>query len=1049
MKKGILLLFLLPILSLSVFAQKKNKKTTATLQTQAVEKFYDAVQYRPLGPFRGGRSCAVSGVPGKPNLYYFGAAGGGIWKTKNGGQTWENISDGYFGGSIGAIAVSTSNPNIIYVGGGEQTLRGNVSSGSGMWKSTDAGHSWKQIGLTDSRHVGRIRIHPTNPNIVYAAVIGNIYKSSSARGVYMSNDGGKNWSKKLFVNNDAGAVDLCFDPNNTDILYATTWRVKRTPYDMSSGGEGSGIWKSVDAGETWTNYSEMEGFPKGPLGIIGVAVSPVNSNRVWAQVEAPEGGLYRSEDAGTTWKKINSERKLRQRAWYYTRVYADPNDEEVVYVLNVNFHKSKDGGKSFKRYATPHGDHHDLWIAPEDSDRMIVGDDGGGQISFDGCENWSTYMNQPTAQFYRVTTDNHFPYRIYAAQQDNSTIRIPHRTNGWSIQERDWEPTAGGESAHIAPDPDDSNIVYGGSYDGFLTRKDHKTGLTRGINVWPDNPMGHGAEDMKYRFQWNFPIFFSPHNSNKLYTASNHLHVTTNEGQSWETISPDLTRNDASKLKSSGGPITQDNTSVEYYCTIFAAAESPRVKDLLWVGSDDGLVHVSKDGGKNWDNVTPNWPEWMMVNSIEPSPFDDGTCYIAGTKYKTGDFSPYLYKTSDYGKTWNKITNGIPNEHFTRVLRTDLKQPGLLYAGTENGAYYSSNDGQSWQPLQLNLPIVPITDMALKNDDLIVATQGRSLWMIDDLGPLRESTKFVGKKSMHLFKPKPTYRMPGGAGKEAPKKAGMNHPAGAMVHFYIDQINEDETVKINIKDSEGNIIKTVATDAKEKKDKLKIKAGSNRYIWDLKYEPAEKFDGIILWWASLDGPKAIPGEYLVELCQGDNCQEQPFEVLKDPRSPSTLADYQEQYVFISEIRDKLTEMHRAIQDIKDVRGQMNDFEERLPADSTYQEVKESMSEMDSIITMVEEALYQTKNRSGQDPLNFPIRLNNKLGHLNSLTGMGDYPPTDQAVELKEELTKEIDEWLGQFNEVMDSELPKLNQMIREQKIDVLRRKMKEEQPVIN
>ena len=589
---------------------------SSSLYSQS-EKVYDALEYRLIGPFRGGRSAAVTGVPNKPNLFYFGATGGGVWKTIDGGRTWENISDGFFGGSIGSISVSKSDPNVIYVGGGEKTVRGNVSSGYGMWKSVDAGKTWKSVGLEKSRHIPRIVIHPKDHNILYAAVLGNIYKPTEERGVYKSIDGGKTWKKVLFANKDAGAVDLTLDPNNPRILYASTWNVRRTPYSLSSGGDGSALWKSTDSGETWTKISDNDGFAKGTLGIMGVTVSPLNSERVWAIVEHKDkGGVYRSDDAGKTWKQINSERKLRQRAWYYTRIYADTEDEEVVYVLNVRYHKSKDGGKTFSTFNAPHGDHHDLWIAPENSKRMVIGDDGGAQVTYDGGETWSTYHNQPTSQFYRVTTDNHFPYRIYAAQQDNSTIRIKHRSDGWTIDEDDWEATAGGESAHIAIDPLNNDIVYGGSYGGFLTRVNHKTGTTRAINVWPDNPMGHGAEGMKYRFQWNFPLFFSKHNPKKLYTFSNHVHVTENEGQSWKLLSEDLTKNDPTKLVSSGGPITQDNTGVEYYGTIFAAAESPINEGVLWVGSDDGLVHITKNGGDSWQNVTPKqMPEWMMINT--------------------------------------------------------------------------------------------------------------------------------------------------------------------------------------------------------------------------------------------------------------------------------------------------------------------------------------------------------------------------------------------------------------------------------------------------
>ena len=620
-------------------------------------------------------------------------------------------------------------------------MRGNVSSGYGVWKSLDAGKTWNFSGLKNSRHIPRITIDPNNHDIVYAGVLGNIYKSSDERGLYKSVDGGKNWKKILYSNEDSGIVDLIIDPTNSRVIYASTWNVRRTPYSLSSGGEGSALWKSEDSGDTWKEISLNKGFPDSTLGIIGVTVSPVNNEKVWAIVENKDkGGLYLSNDGGESWELINNERKLRQRAWYYTRVYADTQDENLVYVLNVRYHKSTNSGKSFKTYNAPHGDHHDLWISPENPERMIIGDDGGAQVSYDRGESWSTYMNQPTSQFYRVTTDNSFPYRIYAAQQDNSTIRINHRSSNGSITESDWEPTAGGESAHIAVDPLNNEIIYGGSYDGFLTRVNHESGSVRAINVWPDNPMGHGAEGMKYRFQWNFPIIFSKHNPKKLYTFSNQVHVTENEGQSWDIISPDLTRNDPNKLKSSGGPITQDNTSVEYYCTIFAAQESPLKEGLIWVGSDDGLIHLTKNAGETWDNITPKkMPEWMMINSIEPSSFDEGTCYIAGTKYKTGDFKPYIYKTTDFGKTWKKITNGINEEHFTRVVREDPENKNILYSGTETGMYISLDAGQNWQSFQLNLPIVPITDLTIKDNSLIVATQGRSLWILDDLTVIHQS----------------------------------------------------------------------------------------------------------------------------------------------------------------------------------------------------------------------------------------------------------------------------------------------------------------------
>ncbi|NQX85305.1 MAG: glycosyl hydrolase [Flavobacteriaceae bacterium] len=1005
------------------------------IQSQSFdEKQYSALEYRLIGPFRGGRSAAVTGVPNQPNLFYFGATGGGIWKTTNGGREWENISDGFFGGSIGAITISKSDPNVIYIGGGEKTVRGNVSSGYGVWKSVDAGKTWQESGLKQSRHIPRIAVHPTNSDIVYAGVLGNIYKPTENRGLYKSIDGGNTWKKILFSNDQSGVVDLILDPTNPRHLYASTWRVQRTPYSLSSGGEGSALWKSTDSGNTWKEISRHSGFPTGTLGIIGVTVSPVNNQRVWAMVEHKDkGGLYRSEDGGNTWQQVNSERKLRQRAWYYSRVYADTKDVDKVYVLNVRYHRSEDGGKTFTTHNAPHGDHHDLWIAPENPDRMIIGDDGGAQVSYDGGETWSTYHNQPTSQFYRVTTDNHFPYRIYVAQQDNSAIRMSHRTEGWSIDEDDWEHTAGGESAHIAVDPENNDIVYGGSYDGFLTRVNHKTGSVRAINVWPDNPMGHGAEGMKYRFQWNFPILFSKHNPNRLYTFSNHVHVTENEGYSWDIISPDLTRNDPEKLKSSGGPITQDNTSVEYYCTIFAAKESPVTEGLIWVGSDDGLVHVTKNGGENWENVTPEgMPEWMMINSIEPSAFDAGTCYVVGTKYKTGDFAPYIYKTSDYGESWRKITTGINAEHFTRVLREDPKQKGLLYLGTETGMYISFDDGKHWKPFQLNLPIVPITDLTIKDNNLIVATQGRSVWIIDDLTLLHQLYTSDASKNM-LFQPKDTYRMRGGS-ITGSKTAGTNHPNGVITYFYLEDYTENDEVSLTYFDIKGDTIKTFST--KDQKHNLKVKKGANQFVWDMTYDGAERLKDMILWWASLQGPRAIPGDYKVSLRVVSKSEDkpispkvemsQPFTILSDPRTESTLDEMKQQFEFVKAINKTMDKAHKSIKKLRKINKQLTAFEDQYKDDDNVSTLLEKAKALKEKLTDIEETLYQTKNRSGQDPLNFPIRLTNKLGHLNALVSMGDFAPTAQDIAVKNELTQKIEVQLNAFNTIIANEIKAFN-----------------------
>ncbi|WP_455169853.1 WD40/YVTN/BNR-like repeat-containing protein [Aegicerativicinus sediminis] len=1010
------------IVSFSVVGQSRKKTAS---QPESKEPLYEALEYRLIGPFRGGRSAAVTGVEGEPNLFYFGSTGGGVWRTTDGGRSWDNISDGYFGGSIGSVEVAPNDHNVIYVGGGEKTVRGNVSSGYGIFKTVDAGKTWTSMGLENSRHIPRIQVHPRDFNTVYAAVLGNIYKPTQDRGVYKSNDGGKTWKKVLYVNDQAGAVDLILDPNNPRIIYASTWRVQRTPYSLSSGGDGSALWKSTDSGETWSEISKNEGFPKDTLGIIGVTVSPKNSDRVWAIVENKEkGGVYRSDDGGKTWQHINDDRSLRQRAWYYTRIYADTKDEDVVYVMNVSYHKSKDGGKTFSRSNAPHGDHHDLWIAPENPNRMIIADDGGAQISYDGGETWSTYHNQPTAQFYRVTTDNAFPYRIYAAQQDNSTIRINHRSDGYAITEDDWESTAGGESAHITVDPTNDDIVYGGSYGGFLTRVNHKTGSTRAVNVWPDNPMGYGAEGMKYRFQWNFPIMFSKHDPKKLYTFSNHVHLTTNEGQSWKLLSDDLTRNDPEKLKSSGGPITQDNTGVEYYATIFAANESPLKEGLLWVGSDDGLIHVTKNGGETWTNVTPKgMPEWSMINSIEPSAFDEGTCYVAATRYKLGDFKPYLYKTTDYGQSWQLITDGIDNEHFTRVLREDPNQKGLLYAGTESGLYISFNDGKNWQSFQLNLPIVPITDLCIKDNDLIVATQGRSLWIIDDLTVLHQlGNKKIGEPS--LFVPQKTYRTKGGSGRGASNTNGQNHPAGVMTYYYLPQVNEKDSISLTYLTKAGDTITTYSNFSKE--NKLEPKKGSNRFVWDTEYKGATDFPGMILWWGNLSGARAVPGNYKVSLNVNGTAQTESFEIVADPRSEMSVADMQKQFDFVKDVNNTVDKAHKAIKKIKNINSQLTEFSKQYKDNSNTKELVEKAKTLKEKFTEVEEALYQTKNRSNQDPLNFPIKLTNKLAHLNSLVTIDDFPPTDQDIAVKNELTAKINKQLNVFNELISKEIKEFN-----------------------
>ena len=1025
-------LLLVLFISFPTHAQKKKRKTKNPVYSS---EQYASLKYREIGPFRGGRAAAVAGVSGEPDLFYFGATGGGVWRTQDGGKTYENISDGFFGGSIGAIAVAKSDPNVIYVGGGEVTVRGNVSSGYGMWKTEDAGKTWHPVGLSKSRHIPRIVIDPQNPDVVYAAVLGNIYKPTAERGVYKSIDGGQSWKKVLFTNSQAGAVELVIDPNNPRNLYAATWRLQRTPYSLSSGGKGSALWKSTDRGETWKKISDHKGYAKGTLGIIGVTVSPVNSDRIWSIVENKEkGGVYRSDNGGETWQYINDSRALRQRAWYYSKIYADTQDIDGVYVMNVAYHHSTDGGKTFTPHRAPHGDHHDLWIAPENNQRMIIADDGGAQVSYDGGKNWSTYYNQPTAQFYRVTTDNAFPYRIYAAQQDNSTIRIGHRSFGRTINENDWESTAGGESAHIAVDPLDNDIVYGGSYGGFLTRVNHSNKSVRGINVWPDNPMGYGAEGMKYRFQWNFPIIFSRHNPKRLYTFSNQVHVTENEGQSWEVISPDLTRNDPKKLTSSGGPITQDNTGVEYYCTIFAANESPIKEGLLWVGSDDGLIHLTKDGGKTWTNTTPKgMPEWMMINSIEPSPFDEGTCYVAGTRYKLGDFTPYLYKTTDYGKNWVRIDSGIHNEHFTRVLRADPAKKGLLYAGTETGMYISFNDGDSWETFQQNLPVVPITDLTIKDHSLIVATQGRSLWMIDDLTVLHQLK--ASKEEPVIYIPKNPYRLSGRGGKSSLTE-GTNLPNGVITHFYLPSYEaKKDTVQLSFHKQDGTEIKKYSTH--DKKNTLKVNRGGNQFVWNMQYDGAEKLKGMILWSASLRGAKAVPGPYQVKLTFQGNTLSQPFEILPNPLAEASVEDMQKQFDFVNGVNQTIDKAHKAINNIRATLKKLNEFNNSFKDKEETKSLLAQAKKLANDLGAIEKALYQTKNRSNQDPLNYPIKLTNKLGHVNNLVMMNDFPPTAQDIAVKEELTAAIQLQLENYEKLMSDEVMAFNKAFKALALDYL------------
>jgi len=1036
----ILLVILLLCSIVTIQAQKKKATETKPASTAASidASLLKNVNYRLLGPFRGGRSAAVSGSYKQKNTFYFGATGGGVWKTTDAGSNWKNVSDKFFGSSIGAVEVAPSNDNIVYVGEGENSMRGNVSDGlGGMWKSEDAGKTWKNIGLKDGRHITNIMIHPDDANTIWVGVMGHLFGPNKERGIFKSTDGGKTWKNVLFVNEQTGCSDLVMEPGNPSVLYAGTWRVIRTPYSLESGGDGSGLWKSTDGGETWSNISATKGLPKGTWGIVGVAVAPSNTDKVYAIIENEKGGLYMSADGGQTWSLQSSDNNIRQRAWYYTKVFVDPKNENLVYCPNVNFMKSRDGGKTFQSLRTPHGDHHDLWIDPTDGKRMIVADDGGAQVSFDEANTWSTYMNQPTSQLYRVSTDNSFPYRVLAAQQDNSTLRIKSATYGSYITEQDWDVTAGSESGYVVADPSNPDIVYGGNYGGYLSRLDHRTGENRAISVWPDNPMGGGADVLKYRFQWNFPIFFSPHNPKRLYAAGNALFVTENEGASWKQISPDLTTNDKSKQVSSGGPITKDNTSVEYYCTIFTATESSLEKDLLWAGSDDGLMHISKDGGANWSNVTPkDAPKWMMWNAIDVDPFKKGAAYITGTRYKVDDFTPYIYKTEDYGQTWKLITNGIDPMHFTRVARADHKRPGLLYAGTEYGMYISYNDGASWQSFQLNLPTVPITDLVIKNNDLVVATQGRALWVIDDLSLVQQMDLSIRSKNLHAYAANPAFRIPPvlsrwGMMASTPVNAAANPTKGAVINFYAANITDSSTGAVAVYDKNKKLISRTTTEDKAKA--IKLNKGNNQFVWDMQYPSAEKIDDLILWNGVPAGITAIPGNYTAIVSVDKDSVEVPFTLLADPNYVCSQADYDAQLDFLLQIQGKFNETMKGIKDIRSARTQMKDFVSKQGKDCP-KEIKQMSDSLSKELTAVEEKLHQTKAKSGQDVLNYPIRLDDKLGGVYDMVSSGNMAPSKQARDVYAELAVQVDAEMSKLKGILDGGIKAFNKLVREKEL---------------
>jgi photosystem II stability/assembly factor-like uncharacterized protein len=1044
---------------------------------------FNALRWREAGPPRGGRSVAVAGSAQRPNEYWMGTTGGGVFKTTDAGLTWQPMSDRYFGGTIGAIAVDPTNADVVWVGGGETCIRGNTAHGDGLWKTTDGGRTWTLLGYRDE-HISRIVIHPTTSSTAYIGVFGDPFKSGATRGLFKTTDGGRSFQKVLFVNDSTGVIDISMDPTNPNVMYVAMWQAYRTPWSMSSGGPHSGLFRTTDGGASWTDLSRTaRGLPRGTLGRIGVAVSPARPNRVWALIEHDSGGMYRSDDGGESWQFLNGDRRLRQRAWYYTHIFADPRDTNVVYALNVQFFRSRDGGRTFPQtIQVPHGDNHDLWIAPNDPNRMISANDGGANVSANAGRSW-TGQQYATAQFYHVDVTTDWPYHICGAQQDNSTLCGPSRKEG-GVDIGDWYDGGGGESGYVTPNPRDPNIIFAGSYGGLLTRKDRRTGFERNVTVHPINPMGQSSEDIAIRFQWTFPIAFSRHTPNVVYAAGSRLFRSTNEGESWTAISNDLARKDPRTMGPSGGPITRDQTGVETYALIFAFDESPVRAGVLWAGTDDGYVWVSRDNGVTWDNVTPkDIGDFTRISIIEPSHYVAGGAFIAANRYQQGDKQPILYKTVDYGRTWSRIVTGIAADHFARAIREDPVRRGLLFAGTERGVYVSFDEGLSWQPFNRNLPRVPVHDLRIKDNDVVLATHGRSFWVMDDISALRQVAPSITAKAAHLFRPADAYRTSWGGGRGG--GAGAGPPSGAVVQYWLRQPNQ--TVQLEFLDARGAVVQrfTSDQDPQVQADSLRLeqlktqaidslarsgmprdsatrvmtarlaepgvaaqllgragegggapppprltnRTGLNTFAWNLRYPDAVRFENLIMWAASTTGPVAPPGSYSVRLSAGGEVQSHALRVRKDPRSTATDADLQEQFRLLIAIRDKLSEANNAVRTVRNMRYQVDDRTGRLTAAAKTEFTAAAAPMIDSL-TSSENRVYQTRNQSSQDPLNYPIRLNNQIGALSGVVSSGEYRPTRQSYDAFNNLVRQLTVQLNAIKGTLDGNLPRLNAILR-------------------